>query len=57
MYLGLSKTYGMQSIQKCCCPLVFKNANNKCSDWSMITDLSLIGSSGMNVPIMQYIAC
>ena len=24
VYLGLSKTYGMQSIQKCCCPLVFK---------------------------------
>ena len=57
VYLGLNKTFGMQYIKKCCCPLVFKNANNKCSDWSMITDLSLIGSSSVNLPIVEYTAC
>ena len=54
VYLGLNKTYGMQSIQKCCYPLVFKNANNKCSDWRMITDISY---SCLNLPTMQCTSC
>ena len=54
VYLGLNKTYGMQSIQKCCYPLVFKNANNKCSDWRIITDISC---SCLNLPTMQCTSC
>ena len=34
-----------------------QNATNKCSDWNMITDLSLIGSSCTNWPTMQYTSC